>query len=332
MDGRMTSSFQQHHGAMLLKYSGISFISGAVNHGFFSGTRSLWTAAIGIVLFVLGAWLEHRLNADSDDTPSSGLLQTLVLGTLLSIGLGFFTGGLQHFPDSPARSAWVVPLGFFISVVALGLSAPRHWPRAATVYVLLVGTAVTAGSWASWQWLERHPEWAATGHSHGASDAADDHHGASTPAGPHDTILAQVVSRSIAVNMDDQMRFTPSQIDVQAGETIRFVVTNSGRTAHEMVLGSDQDIRAHAEAMKQAAAKGTAHEEDHHHGTGAAISVAAGQTGELVVTFAQATRLQMACLIPGHYEAGMRGTLQVLAQPTSPNKPSAQHDHSTHKH
>jgi uncharacterized cupredoxin-like copper-binding protein len=84
--------------------------------------------------------------------------------------------------------------------------------------------------------------------------------------------------------------------------------------------------------MQQAAAKGSAHEEDHHHGTGAAISVAAGQTGELVVTFAQAMRLQIACLIPGHYEAGMRGTLQVLAQPTSPNKPSAQHDHSTHKH
>ncbi len=90
---------------MLLKYSGISFISGAVNHGFFSGTRSLWTAAIGIVLFVLGAWLEHRLSSDATQTPRTGLLQTLVLGTLLSIGLGFFTGGLQHFPDSPARSA-----------------------------------------------------------------------------------------------------------------------------------------------------------------------------------------------------------------------------------
>ena len=45
---------------MLLKYSGISFISGAVNHGFFSGERSLWTAAVGIVLFVAGAWMEHR--------------------------------------------------------------------------------------------------------------------------------------------------------------------------------------------------------------------------------------------------------------------------------
>jgi uncharacterized cupredoxin-like copper-binding protein len=334
MDGRMTSSFQQHHGAMLLKYSGISFISGAVNHGFFSGTRSLWTAAIGIVLFVLGAWLEHRLNADSDDTPSSGLLQTLVLGTLLSIGLGFFTGGLQHFPDSPARSAWVVPLGFFISVLALGLSAPRHWPRAATVYVLVVGTAVSGGSWAAWQWLERHPEWVATGHSHGETATADDDHGALPNAGP----IAQVVSRSIAVNMDDQMRFTPNQMDVKAGETIRFVVTNSGQTAHEMVLGSDEDIRAHAEAMKQAAAKGqgpngNSHGTGHDHGTGAAISVAAGQTGELVVTFPEPTLVQMACLIPGHYEAGMRGAIKVgAAVKPSTAKAAGKHDHGADPH
>jgi uncharacterized cupredoxin-like copper-binding protein len=324
MDGHMTSSFQQHHGAMLLKYSGISFISGAVNHGFFSGTRSLWTAAVGIVLFVLGAWLEHRLNAQSDDTPRTGLLQTLVLGTLLSIGLGFFTGGLQHFPDSPERSAWVVPLGFFISVLALGLSGSRHWPRAAIAYVLVLGTAVTVGSWAAWQWLEHNAEWAVSGHSHGETAAPDDHHVAA-PASPVDQILAQVVSRSITVNMDDQMRFTPSQIVVQAGETIRFVVTNSGRTAHEMVLGSDEAIREHAEAMKQAAAQGQAQGGEHNHGTAAAISVAAGQTGELVVTFAQATRLQMACLVPGHYEAGMRGTLEVKAD-------KADHDHSAHQH
>ncbi|WP_090043725.1 plastocyanin/azurin family copper-binding protein [Limnohabitans sp. 2KL-27] len=331
----MTSSFQQHHGAMLLKYSGISFISGAVNHGFFSGTRSLWTAAMGIVLFVLGAWLEHRLNPPSKDTPSSGLLQTLVLGTWLSIGLGFFTGGLQHFPDSPARSAWVVPLGFFISVLALGLSAPRHWPRAATVYVLVVGLAVTAGSWGAWQWFERHPDWAATGHSHGENSSADDHHGPASHAGP----IAQVVSRSITVNMDDQMRFTPSQIDVQAGETIRFVVRNTGQTTHEMVLGSEEDIRVHAAAMKQASAAGPAphegqsHAPGHDHGTGIAISVAAGQIGELVVTFPKAMTLQMACLIPGHYEAGMRGTITVGAEGKAPAAPeAAKHDHRTHPH
>ena len=49
----MTFAFQHHHAAMLLKYSGISFISGAVNHGFFSGERSLWTAALGMALFLI---------------------------------------------------------------------------------------------------------------------------------------------------------------------------------------------------------------------------------------------------------------------------------------
>jgi hypothetical protein len=154
----MTSHFQHHHGAMLLKYSGISFISGAVNHGFFSGERSLWTALVGMVLFVLGAWLEHRWQPTDSDTPQSGLMKTLAIGSLLSIGLGFFTGGLQHFPDSPERSAWVVPLGFFVSVLALGLSAPRDWTRAASVYVLVLGTLTTVGSWGAWQWLKHHPE------------------------------------------------------------------------------------------------------------------------------------------------------------------------------
>lgn len=311
---------------MLLRYSGISFISGAVNHGFFSGQRSLWTAAIGMVLFVIGAVLEHRMAGNNADQPQTSLLRTLAWGSLLSIGLGFFTGGLQHFPDSPARSSWVVPLGFFVSVLALAFSAPRAWQRTTTVYVLSLGALVSAGSWSAWQWLEQHPEWAATGHSHAETNAPG--HGDHEPT----PLVAQVVSRSIALRMDDQMRFTPSQIEVQAGETVRFVIHNAGQATHEMVLGSDEEIRLHAQAMQQ----GAGHEAGHSHGSGAAITVAAGQKGELVVRFAQAQKLQMACLIPGHYEAGMRGTVNVVsasapvstAAPTAP----ASHDHSAHKH
>lgn len=338
---------------MLLRYSGISFISGAVNHGFFSGQRSLWTAAIGIVLFVLGAVLEHRMADNAADQPQTSLLRTLALGSLLSVGLGFFTGGLQHFPDSPARSSWVVPLGFFVSVLALALSTPRVWQRAATVYVMVLGALVAGSSWGAWQWLEQHPEWAATGHSHeapGAHDHGDDNANANANANANTSanaathsdsheltpLAALVVNRSIALRMDDQMRFTPSQIEVQAGETVRFVVHNAGRSAHEMVLGSEEEIRQHAQAMQQ----GAGQEADHSHGSGTAISVAAGQKGELVVRFAQAQKLQMACLIPGHYEAGMRGTVNVVTALTSPpvavpkasGVPSHEHDHSSHKH
>lgn len=328
----MTSSFQLQHGAMLLRYSGISFISGAVNHGFFSEQRSLWTAAVGIVLFVLGALLEHRLAQPSAHSPQHSLLHTLAWGSLLSIGLGFFTGGLQHFPDSPARSSWVVPLGFFVSVLALAFSTPRHWSRAATLYVIVLGALVGAGSWSAAQWLAQHPEWAATGHSHEQGESS------TTDAAPHahadpasSPLVAQVVSRSIALRMDDQMRFTPSQIEVQAGETVRFVVHNVGHSTHEMVLGSDEDIRQHAQAMQAGAAQNGAHEAGHSHGSGAAITVAAGQTGELVVRFAQVQNLQIACLIPGHYEAGMRGRVNVVSAPVAQPAKSA-HDHSSHKH
>ncbi len=325
----MTFAFQHHHGAMLLKYSGISFISGAVNHGFFSGERSLWTAAIGMALFALGALLEHRLS-DSDDEPEqTGLLRTLGIGALLSIGLGFFTGGLQHFPDSPARSAWVVPLGFFISVLALALSSSYAWRRSTSAYVLAVGALVSAGSYGAWQWLVHHPELVAAADGHGHS------HGEAAQPSVETALSAWTITRSVEVRMDDQMRFTPNRVDVQAGETIRFVLHNEGQVTHEMVLGDEAQIKAHALEMQQAAGHG----DGHTHGAGAAISVSAGQRGELVVKFDKAQTLQMACLVPGHYEAGMRGTVHVQTAPVHQHTPqppvvmpAAQHDHSHHKH
>lgn len=279
---------------MLLKYAGISFISGAVNHGFFSGERSLWTAGTGIVLFVLGAWWEHHQTLSKAETATS-LGKTLLWGTLLSIGLGFFTGGLQHFPDSPARSAWVVPTGFVLSVIALVMSSDWIWQRSIMVYGALVGLTVAASSVGAAQWLQAHPELASGGGGHS--------HDAAAPA-----LVAQVVSRTVNVHMDDSMRFHPDQVDAQAGETIRFVVHNAGNAAHEFVLGTPKDIAEHAELMRQIAAGQAV---AHNHGGGTALSVAPGEMGELVVTFAQPGALEIACLVPGHFEAGMRGSVNV---------------------
>ena len=309
---------------MLLKYSGISFISGAVNHGFFSGERSLWTAAAGIVLFVTGAWMEHR-----SQNSTQSLIESLWVGTLLSIGLGFFTGGLQHFPDSPARSAWVVPLGFAISILALMFTLKMRMQRSLMVYALSLGLAVCAGSWAAYEALVRNPEWAASGHAHGAEDAHV------TPANaPMQSAL--VVDRTLQVDMNDTMRFTPDLLQVAAGETLKLVVHNSGKLPHEMVLGSEAALKAHAIEMKQSAG----HADGHAHASGnelLALSVKPGETKEWVIRFDQTQTLQMACLIPGHFEAGMKG--QVIVQDkdkpvSSPQaiKPSNAHDHSSHKH
>ena len=313
----MQVSFQHYHGAMLLKYSGISFISGAVNHGFFSGERSLLTAAVGVVLFVVGALMEHRLSDDVDEPPNS-LVNTLILGALLSIGLGFFTGGLQHFPDSPSRSAWVVPLGFFISVLAMAVNKTFQWRTSSTTYTVLAGLLISLFSYGAWQWLEQNPAYLG---SHAHND---------TPSGEHPhtqsdaELTALQVNRSLEIRMSDTMRFTPDTVQVQAGETIRLVVRNDGKVPHELVLGTEAAIREHSQQMKPSSA-------DHHrHAGGAAVEVPPGETRELVVRFPQPMTLHMACLIPGHYEAGMRGTFQVARNAST--LISAPHNHSTHKH
>lgn len=326
----MIASFQIQHSAMLLKYSGISFISGAVNHGFFSGERSLWTAAVGIVLFVVGAWMEHR---SQDDNTS--LFESLWIGTLLSVGLGFFTGGLQHFPDSPARSSWVVPLGFFVSVIALVFSLQMRVHRAWVVYALGLGILVSVTSWTAYQFFEKYPEWAQSDHAHGvvSADQNDSHAEGKTP-----TALA--VSRSISVDMQDTMRFSPDQISVDAGETIKFVVHNSGKLPHEMVLGSEESLKNHAAEMKQASAQKSGHTDSHDHSAASdflALHVQPGDTREWVIRFEKTQKLQMACLVPGHFEAGMKGQLTVQEKAgtdktVSSTKASKAHDHSAHKH
>jgi len=301
----MIDTFHHRHAAMLLKYSGISFIAGAVNHGFFSGERSLWTAAVGVLLFVIGATLEYRHNHDSANS-RAGLFHTLLLGALLSVGLGFFTGGLQHFPDSPDRSAWVVPLGFAISAAARALSTTGLWRASSTLYSLVAGVVVGLGSYGTWQWLERNPEYLGS-HAHGAvthTSASIEADADSSPGG----LTALRADRVLDIRMSDAMRFSPDQIQVQAGETLLLNVINDGKVPHELVLGTDAQLEQHAQAMKHGAAHGA-----HQHATEAAIHLGPGERGSLVVRFDMATVLQMACLISGHYDAGMRGKVEVLA-------------------
>ena len=137
-------SLQSEHISMLLRYSGISGIAGAVNHGFFSEDRSFITAVIGILLYLAGALMEHRSNSEEnrDWTNFFGF------GVISSIGIGFFTGGIQHFPDSPHRSLWVVPVGFILSLVAVCMSLDRKNMNLRSFLIYgLAGTAiVVAGS------------------------------------------------------------------------------------------------------------------------------------------------------------------------------------------
>lgn len=134
----------------------------------------------------------------------------------------------------------------------------------------------------------------------------DEHHETETSFGKPGNI--KEVSRTIEVSMGDDMRFVPDNIRVKQGETVHFIVKNTGTTPHEMILGTADELREHAEMMKKMP--------NMKHTDPSMVRVEPGKTGDMIWNFDLAGNFQYACLIPGHSEAGMKGRIIVEASTT----------------
>ena len=111
------------------------------------------------------------------------------------------------------------------------------------------------------------------------------------------------VTKTIKVDMTDDMRFTPADVTVKRGDTVKFVVQNDGKVLHEMVLGTKQAIKEHAALMKKFP--------EMEHADANMAHVKPGKTGEIIWQFTKAGEFQFACLQPGHFVAGMVGEVTV---------------------
>jgi uncharacterized cupredoxin-like copper-binding protein len=110
-------------------------------------------------------------------------------------------------------------------------------------------------------------------------------------------------SRTIEVGMDDTMHFTPGDLVLKRGDTIKFVVRNEGRIMHEMVIGTMKELKEHAELMRKF--PNMEHDEPY------MAHVQPGKRDEIVWQFTHAGEFFYACLIPGHLEAGMIAKITV---------------------
>lgn len=115
--------------------------------------------------------------------------------------------------------------------------------------------------------------------------------------------VAAKVTRTITVEMSDAMRYSPSDIQVKQGETVRLVVKNLGQVKHELSLGTEKELLEHLEVMKKFP--------DMEHDEPSKLSLAPGKQGEIIWQFTKAGTVNFACLMPGHYEAGMKGAVKV---------------------
>ncbi len=110
-------------------------------------------------------------------------------------------------------------------------------------------------------------------------------------------------TRTVSIDMSDQMRFTPAEVTVAQGETVTFAVANKGELLHEMVIGTQADLAAHAEMM--AKHPGMEHDEPW------MVHVKAGGRQSFTWQFTRPGTFAFACLVPGHFEAGMKGRINV---------------------
>lgn len=117
---------------------------------------------------------------------------------------------------------------------------------------------------------------------------------------------ADHVTRTIHLDMTDNMRFSETNIKVKKGETIRFVLKNAGQAPHEFSLGTKAELDEHYEVMKKF--PNMKHDEPNK------VSVEPGQSGEVIWHFTKTGTVDFACLHPGHYDAGMKGQVKVAAK------------------
>ncbi|MGI1669600.1 MAG: multicopper oxidase domain-containing protein [Neptuniibacter sp.] len=111
------------------------------------------------------------------------------------------------------------------------------------------------------------------------------------------------INKTIPINANDQMNFSLNTIELKEGQTIEFVVTNTGQLPHEFVLGTREQIEMHRREMRDMP--------DMQHSDNNSLSLKSGETKALIWKFSSVGDFLAACTLPGHYEAGMITEIKV---------------------
>lgn len=136
-------------------------------------------------------------------------------------------------------------------------------------------------------------------------------------AGGHDEKMAvgeagdkAKVTQTINITMketdDGKMLFAPAVIKVRKDQTVKISLKNAGTVDHEFVLDQEDKILEHKKVMEKFP--------EMEHADANSIRLAAGKSGEIIWKFTTDGQFKFACLVPGHYEAGMHGDVSVAAK------------------
>ncbi len=118
----------------------------------------------------------------------------------------------------------------------------------------------------------------------------------------------EAASRTIEVKMYDSY-YEPKSLTIKEGETVRFIVHNRGELVHEFNIATHDMHMAHASEMMKMMESGSMGPGMHDDPN--SVLLEPGKSGEIIWTFPRHAKLEFACNVPGHYEAGMHGTIRL---------------------
>ena len=102
---------------------------------------------------------------------------------------------------------------------------------------------------------------------------------------------------------ENGMIFKPNQLSFKADQTIKIKLINKGELEHEFVMDTIAAIVKHKAMMEDSS--------DMNHSDPNSLRLGPNEKGEILWTFSNAGTFEFACLIPGHYEAGMHGEIYI---------------------
>lgn len=140
-------------------------------------------------------------------------------------------------------------------------------------------------------------------HSHAGAQDNGEHRYDMAIGWPGDPAEAHRTIEIVMTETDSGMHFVPGELDVQEGQTVRFLVKNMGALDHEIVIDTKENNLEHKAMMQKMP--------DMNHDDPNALRLGPGESGEIVWTFENIGTFQYACLLPGHMESGMHGPIEV---------------------
>ncbi len=141
--------------------------------------------------------------------------------------------------------------------------------------------------------------------------------GGVTAGGQEETAVELLDGSTVDVLMDE-FAFSPSSFTVKAGSTVTFSFTNEGAAVHEGLIADEEGVQEHMAEMTGMAEMSEPEKEASEEPVApvapvAGVDVQPGETGTLEYAFDEPGELILGCLYPGHYEAGMKATITVVA-------------------